>query len=108
MGLLGILPFLLLLLLLVRAAARVYTWMRRTASPNHYAVPFAMVVVAGLVHATFEDWLLAVGSYLCVFFWVSAFLLVDLASEVKADLRITTPALLSPFAQRQAFRQPTT
>ena len=41
-------------------------------------VPFALVVLAGLVHAGFEDWLFAVGSYLCVFFWVCAFLLTDL------------------------------
>jgi len=37
-----------------------------------------MVVISGLCHATFEDWLFAVGSYLCVYFWVFAFLLADL------------------------------
>jgi succinate dehydrogenase hydrophobic anchor subunit len=87
MGLLGILPFLFLLLMLIRASARVFAWMRRTGSPYNYAVPFALIVVAGLVHAIFEDWLLAVGSYLCVFFWVAAFLLMDCASEINADRR---------------------
>ena len=36
-----------------------------------------MVVLAGLLHAGFEDWLFAVGYYLTVFFWVAAFLLMD-------------------------------
>jgi hypothetical protein len=35
-------------------------------------------VISGLCHATFEDWLFAVGSYICVYFWVFAFLLADL------------------------------
>ncbi len=51
--------------------------LRRTASASHYSVPLALIVVAGLVHAGFEDWLFAVGSYLCVFFWVAAFMLID-------------------------------
>ena len=37
-----------------------------------------MVLAAGLVHAGFEDWLFAVGYYLCVFFWVLAFAFVDM------------------------------
>ena len=108
MGLLGILPFLLLLFLVMRAAARVYMWMRRTGSPYHYAIPFAMVTLAGLVHAVFEDWLFAVGSYLCLFFWVLAFLLVDLASEIDADLRIPKAKSVSGLAPTQGFLQPTT
>ena len=108
MGLLGIVPFLLLLFLVMRAAARVYMWMRRTGSPYHYAIPFAMVTLAGLVHAVFEDWLFAVGSYLCLFFWVLAFLLVDLASEINADLRIPKAKSVSGLAPTQGFLQPTT
>jgi O-antigen ligase len=107
MGLLGILPFLLLMFLLMRSAGRVYMWMRRTASPYHYAIPFAMVTLAGIVHAAFEDWLFAAGSYLCLFFWVLAFLLVDLASEIDADLRITKPKGVSGLAPTQGFLQPT-
>ncbi|HEV3307963.1 MAG TPA: O-antigen ligase family protein [Candidatus Sulfotelmatobacter sp.] len=86
MGLLGILPFLLLLFLLMRGAARVYKWMRRTGDPHHYAIPFAMVTLSGLVHAAFEDWLFAAGSYLCLFFWVVGFLLIDLSTDIDADL----------------------
>ena len=37
-----------------------------------------MVLAAGLMHAGFEDWLFAVGYYLCVFFWVLAFAFMDL------------------------------
>jgi len=107
MGLLGILPFLLLLLLLMRAVARVYMWMRRTGSPYHYAVPFAMVVLAGLIHATFEDWLFAAGSYICLFFWVLAFLLVDLASEIDADLRRPKSRPVAELAATRGFLQPT-
>jgi O-antigen ligase len=107
MGLLGILPFLLLLFLLMRSAGRVYMWMRRTGSPYHYAIPFAMVTLAGLIHAAFEDWLFAAGSYLCLLFWVVAFLLVDLASDIDADLRITKPKSVSGLAPTQGFLQPT-
>jgi O-antigen ligase len=80
-GLIGALPFLLLLILLVDKIVRTFRWMRSTGSALHPAVPFALVVVAGLVHAGFEDWMFAVGYYLCVFFWSMAFLLVDLAPE---------------------------
>ncbi len=52
--------------------------MQRTADPRHYSIPLAMVVLSGLLHASFEDWLFAVGNYACVFFWVFAFLLADL------------------------------
>ncbi|HZW93798.1 MAG TPA: O-antigen ligase family protein [Candidatus Eremiobacteraceae bacterium] len=77
-GILGAVPFLVLLLMLLRTLAHVYRWMRKTGSPFHYCIPFALVASAGLVHAFFEDWLFAVGSYLCVFFWVAAFVLIDL------------------------------
>jgi len=85
LGVLGGLPFLLLLLLLVRLVGRIYRWIRRTGNLYHPSIPFALVVTAGLTHACFEDWLFAVGSYLCVFFWVSAFLLLDLAPEVQLE-----------------------
>ncbi len=80
-GLLGILPFILLIFLLVRALWRVYLWMRRTGSGAHYSVPLMMVLIAGLVHAGFEDWLFAVGYYLTILFWVLAFLLMDVMPE---------------------------
>lgn len=106
MGLLGILPFLLLLLLLLRATGRAYMWMRRTSSPYHYAVPFAMVSLAGLVHAAFEDWLFAAGSYLCVFFWVLSFLLIDLTSDINVELQIAKSKSVSGLAPARDFLQP--
>ncbi len=81
LGIFGALPFLVLLFLLIRMVVRVCSWMRRTRDPYHPSIPFALVALAGLVHACFEDWLFAVGSYLCVFLWVSAFILIDLAPE---------------------------
>jgi O-antigen ligase len=80
-GLLGVLPFAALLLVTVLNLWKVCVWMRRTANPRHYAIPLAMVVLAGLVHAAFEDWLFAVGFYLCVYFWAFAFVLADLVPD---------------------------
>jgi len=77
-GLLGVLPFAALVVVTASNVWKVCAWMIRTADPRHYSIPLAMVVLAGLVHATFEDWLFAPGYYLCVFFWVFAFLLADL------------------------------
>jgi O-antigen ligase len=106
MGLLGTVPFLVLLFMVVRVLARICRWMRRTGNPYHYSIPFALVAIAGLVHACFEDWLFAAGSYLCLFFWVSAFLLIDLAPGVKGELEVHTSRSVA-FAQPQGFRQPT-
>ena len=83
-GLLGVLPFVALLAVMVANVWRVCVWMRRTADPRHYSIPLAMVVLAGLVHAGFEDWLFAVGYYLCVYFWVLAFILVDFVPDAAA------------------------
>jgi O-antigen ligase len=80
-GLLGVLPFVALLAVTVSNVWRVCAWMRRTADPRHYSIPLAMVVLAGLSHAIFEDWLFAVGYYLCVYFWVFAFLLADFVPD---------------------------
>jgi O-antigen ligase len=80
-GLLGILPFLFLLggvLMEVRAVGQ---YMRRTLDGSHPAVALALVCLAGLVAAGFEDWLFAVGYYLSVFLWSMAFCLVDLTRE---------------------------
>ena len=76
-GLLGVLPFLMLIGLTALNVGRVFLWMRKTSNPYHFSVPLAMVLLAGLAHASFEDWLFAVGSYSCVYFWVFAFVLAD-------------------------------
>jgi O-antigen ligase len=77
-GLLGVVPFFALVLMLALKVGRVFAWLRRTSNLHHYAVPVAMVLAAGVVHAGFEDWLFAVGYYLCVFFWVLAFAFLDM------------------------------
>jgi O-antigen ligase len=81
-GLLGVLPFAAILGVTASNVWKVCSWMNRTHDPRHYSIPVAMVVLSGLVHANFEDWLFAVGSYPCVYFWVFAFLLADLLPVV--------------------------
>jgi O-antigen ligase len=83
-GLLGVLPFAAMLVLTVTNLVRVCAWMNRTSNPRHYSIPIAMIVLAGLVHASFEDWLFAVGYYLCVYFWVFAFVLADFVPASNA------------------------
>jgi hypothetical protein len=108
MGVLGAVPFVVLLFMLIGTLIRVCRWMRRTGNPYHYCIPLSLVAIAGLVHACFEDWMFAVGSYLCLFFWVLVFLLMDLAPELKADLRMPAPRPLAALAPTQGFRQPST
>lgn len=81
-GVLGVLPFLLLLGALLGKVIQTFTWMFRNRDPSHAAVPLAIVVLAGLIHTGFEDWLFAPGYYLCVFFWSMAFILVDQVSTL--------------------------
>jgi O-antigen ligase len=107
LGVLGAVPFLVLLFMLVRILVRICIWMRRTGNPYHYCIPLSLIAIAGLVHACFEDWLFAVGSYLCLFFWVSVFLLIDLTPEFRAELRMPASRSFPAFAQPEAFRQPT-
>ncbi|MBI3475479.1 MAG: O-antigen ligase family protein [Acidobacteria bacterium] len=84
-GLLGIIPFLILLVFTVQAVARVCRYLRRTGNVSHYSAPLMMVMISGLFHAGFEDWLFAVGYYLTVFFWVLAFILIDVAPDLSAQ-----------------------
>jgi O-antigen ligase len=77
-GLLGVLPFYLLVVMAAANAWKVFARLRVSRDVMAPAVPAAMIVVAGLFNAMFEDWMFAVGYYLCVFFWVNAFLLVDM------------------------------
>ena len=107
-GLLGALPFFALVLLIAVRIFHVLAWMWKTGDPFHAAVPIAMVLVAGLTHAVFEDWLFATGYYVCVFFWCCAFVLFDVAPErfpAVAAGRFRFPwsdnfGLASPFPPR--------
>ena len=100
-GLLGIVPFLLLIAGLALEIAVVGRYMQRTLDGTHPAIPLAMVCLAGLVGAVFEDWLFAVGYYLCVFVWSLAFCLVDVTRRaippvVPVDSRVS-PWKRAPF-----------
>ena len=88
-GLLGLVPFVALLLIVVLNIWKVCTWMRGSGDPSHFAIPLAMVLLAGLVHAGFEDWLFAVGYYVSVYFWAFAFVLPDLipATVLRSPVR---------------------
>jgi hypothetical protein len=90
-GMVGVLPFLMLVAVLFRKIVHTVQWMLRTGNPYHPAVPLSMVVLAGLIHAGLEDWLFAPGYYISVFFWCMAFVFVDEApSLVTADSRRTS------------------
>jgi O-antigen ligase len=87
-GMFGVLPFFVLLLVLLRKVIQTFVWMLRTGNPSHPAVPLAAVMLAGMLHAGLEDWLFAPGYYLCVFYWCMAFVFVDQApSPALADSR---------------------
>jgi len=96
-GLLGVAPFLALVLAVALNAGEVLLWVRRTGNVFSPALPLSLVVIAGLVHAAFEDWLFAVGYYLCVFFWSLAFALNDFVSHRVPG---QTLARISPASQQ--------
>lgn len=83
-GFVGVIPFAILLGLLVINVIRVCVWMRQTGIAASPAVPLAVFVAGGLVHAGFEDWLFAVGYHTCILFWVCAFILTDFAPITSA------------------------
>jgi hypothetical protein len=91
-GCLGILPFLFLIGGILLEIKTVGLYMLRTLDGSHPAVPLAMVCLAGLVAAAFEDWLFAVGYYLSVFFWSMAFCLVDLTRHPIEPEPVSLPA----------------
>lgn len=114
MGLLGSLPFVILLVMLLHTVFRTLGWSRATANPYQLCIPFALIVVAGLIHASFEDWLFAIGSYLSVLFWVAAFLLIDLVPprEWTTEARLSrgrsvfvpSPSPLTPSPAMNSFQ----
>jgi O-antigen ligase len=95
-GLLGVLPFYALLFLAARNAASVFSWVRRSQDAFSPAIPAAAIIVAGLIDAAFEDWMFAVGYYLCVFFWVMAFILVDVMPSRGAVVYVPETTLPAP------------
>ena len=81
-GIVGAIPAAILLILLIAKVVRVLSLMRGFESVAHPSVVLAIVMIAGIFHATFEDWMFAPGNYLCVFFWSLAFVFNDLASPL--------------------------
>ena len=90
-GLFGVVPFFALALVVAIRSARVLVWLSRTRDPFSPAVPIALIMIAGLIHAGFEDWLFAVGYYLCVFFWSLAFVLMDVLPATPANFVSASP-----------------
>lgn len=86
-GIAGVLPFVLLLVLILQKIARTVFWMWKTGNPSHPAVPLAMIMLAGLMHAFFEDWLFAPGYYLSFFYWSMAFVFIDQVRTLALPLR---------------------
>jgi O-antigen ligase len=104
-GVVGTVFFALLLLALIREIWRVFSWLRRTGKVNQPAVIAAAIILGGLVNAAFEDWMLAVGYYMSVMFWILAFSLRDWMacpawSEVPASERIGRPLVQGSMALR--------
>jgi len=95
-GAVGAVPFFALVFMVAINVGRSLAWMRRSGNPSSLVVPIAAVMAAGLVHAAFEDWLFAVGYYLCVFFWTLAFVLVDLLPA--AHLSVQDNHVDAPFS----------
>lgn len=93
-GLLGVVPFLVALLLIAANVVRVAVWTRKTGNPFSPALPLAALIVAGLVDAGFEDWLFAAGYYACVLFWCMAFMLEDVVPRLAPALSGPGPAHL--------------
>ncbi len=101
-GLLGVVPFAVLIILVLHMIYKVSSWLRKTGNPNHFAVPLAFICLSGLIHAFFEDWLFAVGYYLNVFFWTSAFLLWDLRPKLPKE----SPVLHAAWGPTSAAAAP--
>ncbi|HEV2728520.1 MAG TPA: O-antigen ligase family protein [Terriglobales bacterium] len=96
-GLVGVSPFLALLMVAAVNAGKVLVSVRRTSDASFPALPMALVIIAGLVHAAFEDWMFAVGYYLCVFFWSFAFVLNDFVSR---KIAVQMPHPISCLSQQ--------
>jgi O-antigen ligase len=99
-GIVGTIPAAILLLVLVTKVVRVLRSVYSLRSVAHPATMLAIVMISGIIHASFEDWMFAPGSYLCVFFWSLAFVFNDLVTPLPRvdfnwNLRATGAAALS-------------
>jgi hypothetical protein len=76
-GLLGALPAAWFLLLVLNRVWMACMRVRANAGSADPSIPISAIIVSGLCHAAFEDWLFATGYYLAVIFWIMAFVLAD-------------------------------
>jgi len=97
-GVLGLVPFLCLFALVLIYIRRVCLRMWRTGDAGDYAIPLAFICLAGLIHAGFEDWLVAAGYYLNVFFWTCTFLLADFQRAAPVQWAVPAPVPRPSFA----------
>lgn len=107
-GLLGAAPFYVLVGLIFFKIAKVAIAMWHSRDPYSIAIPLAAVVLAGCADAFFEDWLFAVGYYLCILVWSFAFQLVDLvpaASSLPSTAEV--PHRVEPWMERFGHALPT-
>jgi O-antigen ligase len=99
-GLLGVIPFYLLVGTVTLQAKKAIVQLRRTGDIFAPAVPAAAILIAGLIDAGFEDWLFAAGYYLAVFFWAMSFILADLVHSSsalgEAEIVPATPQFAAP------------
>jgi O-antigen ligase len=100
-GLLGVIPFYLLVGTVTLQAKKAIVQLRRTGDIFAPAVPAAAILIAGLIDAGFEDWLFAAGYYLAVFFWAMSFILADLVHSSsalgEAEIVPATPQFAAPL-----------
>jgi len=80
-GILGTIPFAALLLLLISKIVRTVLFVHKSGAIASPAFVLAGVMIAGILHAIFEDWMFAPGNYLCVFYWSLAFIFIDVAPQ---------------------------
>jgi len=92
-GLLGVVPFYALVALSFFNVRKILAKMRRTGNVFIPGIPAAAIVLAGLVEATFEDGLFAVGYYLCVLVWAMAFILDDLVHNDETSVHAPEPSV---------------
>lgn len=94
-GLIGVLPFYLLIGATASNAKKALVRLRRDRNIFSPGVPAAAILVAGLIDAGFEDWLFAVGYYVTVFVWAMTFILSDLLHTPAVTHRDENAVMIS-------------
>jgi O-antigen ligase len=101
-GLVGITFFGGMIVLLLVRVAGVSFAIRKNPQLVSFAIPLMLVVVVGLLHAAFEDWLFAPGSYICIFFWCCAFPFMDFKPLPVRGQEVYAPPFSDPNQASQS------